>query len=323
MPRKPSGRKFQLTINNPEKHGFTHDRLKVILAEFPGAIYWCMCDEVGEQGTPHTHVYAVFRNSVMFDTLHKKFYGAHVESAKGSNADNRDYIRKEGKWLEDAKHETNLTDTFEEWGELPPDRTKSETQSEQIMQMVIDGKTNAEILAEIPGAYTKLNYIEQSRQTLLAEKYRDVWRTMEVTYIWGTTGAGKTRSVMEKYGYSNVYRVTDYAHPFDGYRGQDVILFDEFRSSLPLAAMLTYLEGYPIELPCRYANRTACFTKVFLISNIPLERQYPNVQQDEPASWQAFLRRIGSVKRMEKDFERLGPDPDFDPERIFGNGEVV
>lgn len=322
MPKKRSCRKFQLTINNPVDHGFTHERVKNILADFPGAIYWCMCDEVGEQGTPHTHVYVVFKNSVMFDTLHKKFYGVHVEQANGSNKENRDYVRKEGKWLDDAKHETNLVETFEEWGELPPDRTKGETQAEQIMQLIRDGKSNAEILDEIPGAMTKLNYIEQSRQTLLEEKYRDAWRELNVTYIWGETGSGKTRSVMEKYGYSNVFRVTDYAHPFDNYKGQDVILFDEFRSSLPLAAMLTYLEGYPIELPCRYANKVACFTKVFLISNIPLEKQYPNVQLDEPQSWKAFLRRFDTVLQMDKELELLPDDTDFDPEKVFGKSEV-
>lgn len=322
MPRKPSSRKFQLTINNPRDHGFDHDRIKSILSSFPGSAYWCMCDEIGEQGTPHTHVYVVFKNSVMFETLHKKFYGVHIEPANGSNQENRDYIRKEGKWLNDAKHETNLTDTFEEWGDLPSDRTRQETQSEQIMQLVRAGKNNAEILAEIPGAYNKLNYIEQARQTLLAEQYRDAWRDLDVTYIWGETGSGKTRSVMETYGYSNVYRVTDYAHPFDSYKGQDVILFDEFRSSLTLADMLKYLDGYPIELPCRYANKVACFTKVFLISNIPLEKQYPNVQTDEPESWNAFKRRIGSVLRMDKDFPLLDDDPAFDPDSVFGAAEV-
>lgn len=322
MPRKPSSRKFQLTINNPLDHGYDHNRIKHILSEQFSTIYWCMCDEIGEQGTPHTHVYAVFKNSVMFDTLHRKFYGVHIEPANGSNQDNRDYIRKEGKWLTDSKRETNMIETFEEWGELPPDRTKQETQSDQIMQLIRVGKSNAQILDEIPGAYNKLNYIEQARQTLLEEQFRDKWRNLEVTYIWGETGSGKTRSVMEAYGYSNVYRVTDYAHPFDSYKGQDVILFDEFRSSLTLADMLKYLDGYPIELPCRYANKVACFTKVFLISNIPLEKQYPNVQTDEPESWRAFRRRIHNVMRIDKEFELIEDDSKFDPDSIFNAVEV-
>lgn len=320
MPRTESSRKYLLTINNPIDHGFTHDRIRAILNEFPTLRYWCMCDEVGlETNTPHTHVYVVFNNSVMFDTMHKRFYGVHIDKANGSNRENRDYVRKEGKYLDDPKHDTNLSETFEEWGELPPDRSRSETQAAQIVQMIRDGKTNAEILEVCPTAYSKMAYIEQTRQTLLEERYKDTWRTLEITYIWGETGSGKTRSVMEAYGYSNVYRVTDYAHPFDGYKGQDVILFEEFRSSIPLATMLPYLEGYPIELPCRYANKVACFTRVFIISNIPLEKQYPNVQMDEPASWAAFKRRIGTVVELNKEYEVLPDDPDFDPELIFGS----
>lgn len=319
MPRKPSSRKFQLTINNPADHNFSHERIKVILSEFSGLVYWCMCDEVGEQGTPHTHVYVVFKNSTMFDTLHGKFYGAHIEQANGSNRENWDYVRKEGKWLDDAKHETNLADTFEEWGELPPDRTRSETQADRIVQMIRDGMSNAEILEECPTAYSKIAHIEQTRQTLLAERYKNEWRQLDVTYLWGDTAAGKTRSVMEKYGYSQVYRTTDYAHPFDSYRGQDVIVFEEFRSSLAIGDMLNFLDGYPLELPCRYANKVACFTKVYIISNISLEQQYPNVQMDNPETWAEFCRRIHHVEHMTNNFALLPDDPDFDPDSIFGN----
>ena len=139
---------------------------------------------------------------------------------------------------------------------------------------------------------------------------------------WGKTGAGKTRSIMEQHGYSKVYRVTDYAHPFDNYKGQDVILFEEFRSSLPLAAMLNYLDGYPVELPCRYANKVACYTKVYLVSNIPLHEQYPNVQMDKPGDWAAFRRRIQVVQHKTRDFEELSPDDRFDPDAIFGESGV-
>lgn len=322
MPRKPSSRKFQLTINNPLDHGFDHSRIKSILSEFPSTLYWCMCDEIGDLGTPHTHVYVVFKNDVMFDTLHRKFYGVHIEKANGSNKENRDYVRKEGKWLDDDKHETSLIDTFEEYGDLPPDRTKGETQAEQIMQLVKDGKTNAEILEAFPTAFNKLNHIEQARQTLLEERYKNEWRDLEVTYIWGDSGAGKTRSVMEAYGYSNVYRVTDYTHPFDSYKGQDVIIFEEFRSSLTIADMLNYLDGYPVELPCRYTNKVACYTKVYIITNIPLEHQYPHIQTCSPDTWSAFLRRIHHKLHMTKEYTLLEDDPNFNPDEIFVQTEV-
>ena len=34
--------------------------------------------------------------------------------------------------------------------------------------------------------------------------------------------------------------------------------------------MLKYLDGHPIELPSRYFNKTACYTRVYIITNIEL-----------------------------------------------------
>ena len=298
MAREAAYRKYQLTINNPLEHGFSHEVIKRILGELKSFIYWCLCDEIGEQGTPHTHVYVAFKNAVMFSTMQQRFYGAHIEIVKGAHRENRDYVRKEGKWLDSKKAETNLPETFEESGELPEETDRRMKQSEAILAMVEDGASDSEIVRTYPSAMYHLNRIEQTRQTFLGDTYREQWRTLHVEYIWGTTGVGKTRSVMDKHGYKNVFRVTNYAHPFDGYRGERVLLFDEFRSSLPLADMLKYLDGYPLMLPCRYADKVACFTEVYIISNIPLEQQYPNVQVEEPASYAAFLRRINEKYEM-------------------------
>lgn len=120
----------------------------------------------------------------------------------------------------------------------------------------------AQILGEHPEYLRDISHIDRTRQTILEEKYRNVFRKMNVTYISGPTGVGKTRSVREGCGYANCYSVSDYKHPFDGYRGQAAILFDEFHGNLPLVNMLQYLDGYPLELPCRYANKQACYTEV-------------------------------------------------------------
>jgi hypothetical protein len=49
--------------------------------------------------------------------------------------------------------------------------------------------------------------------------------------------------------------------------------------------MLIYLDRHPAVLPCRYANKQARYTTVYIITNIPLERQYPQVQIDSPETW--------------------------------------
>ena len=303
LPREISSRKYQLTINNPAEHGFSHDAIKNIIGTFSGCVYACMADEIGECGTPHTHVYLVFRNAVMFSTIHNRFYGAHIEYAHGSHHENRDYVLKTGKWLEDEKHETSIDGTFEELGEIPEERTARQKESDAILKMLKDGASDLEIIENFPSAMNRLPHINNARQTLLKERYKNEFRRLSVHYIWGKTGVGKTRGVMEKYGYENVYHVTNYKNPFDQYDGQAVMLFDEFRSSLPIADMLKYLDGYPLMLPCRFSDRVACYTEVYVVSNIPIDKQYTDIQNYEPETWQAWLRRFNCiVEQLPADF---------------------
>ena len=289
----------------------SHEAIKEQLATLSSVTYYCLCDEIGEQGTPHTHIYIASKNPVMFTTLKKRFPSAHIEAARGSHQENLDYIQKQGKWADDEKSETSLPDTFEEWGELPPDRQQRADNDAVILEMIKDGKTNIEIIDAFPSVMYKLEKLERMRQEYLKEENRNEFRILHVTYIWGKSGVGKTRSVMEKYGYENVYRVTNYNHPFDGYNGEEVILFDEFRSSLPLADMLKYLDGYPVYLPARYSDKIALFTIVYIISNIPLERQYAYEHANEPLSWNAFKRRINEVYEMTENGKPIYPDIPF------------
>lgn len=288
-------RKYLLTINNPVDKGYNHNKINEIMSQFKYE-YYCLCDEVGENGTPHTHIYFYCTNAVYFDTVKKRFPEAHIDKANGSSQENRDYIRKEGKYLTSDKKETNIPETFEEYGILPLDTVgKNISVSADIVEMIKNGCSDTEILERYPSCFNKLKSIESTRQIILSEKHSETFRNIEVTYIYGDTGTGKTRSVMDKYGYKNVYKITDYSHPFDNYNCEDVILFDEFRSSLLLKDMLQYLDGYPLSLPARYENKTACFTKVYIVSNIPLNQQYRNVQAEEPESWNAFVRRINNI----------------------------
>lgn len=303
MAREKSSRKYQLTINNPIEKGFTHEAIKAIIQNHLSCIYCCMADEIGENKTPHTHVYIASKNAIMFSTIQKRFYGAHIEFAQGTHQENRDYILKSGKWANDVKHGTSIEGTFEEIGELPEERTARQKESEAIFGMIKDGASDYEILNAYPTAMNKLQHINTTRQTLRNEWYKKEYRQLTVTYLWGKTGVGKTRSIMEKYGYDKVYHVTNYRNPFDQYDGQDVILFDEFRSSLPIADMLKYLDGYPLMLPCRFSDRVACFTQVYVVSNIPMEKQYPDIQNYEPETWRAWIRRFNNiVEQLPMDF---------------------
>ena len=92
-----------------------------------------------------------------------------------------------------------------------------------------------------------------------------------------------------------MFRVTDYTHAWDTYEGQDIVVLEEYASSFQIQKLLNYLDGYPLKLEARYSDKTACYTKLYIISNISLEEQYPNVRDEQREVWNAFLRRINKV----------------------------
>lgn len=287
---------YQLTINAPIEKGYTHQRIvEIIRDNFKTTTYFCMADEQGSMF--HTHLYVVFASRVRFSMVKRYFPEAHIEKCRGSVSDNVNYIKKSGKWeLDETKQEKKIEGTFEEFGTQPPDSKGKRSDMSDLYQMILDNMTNAEILATNQDYILQIDKLDKVRTIILTERYKETVRLdLKVTYISGATGTGKTRDVMESNGYVNVYRVTDYLHPFDSYNCQPVICFDEFRSSLKLKEMLMYCDIYPIELPSRYTNKFACYNKVYIISNWSLEKQYSEIQKDDEESWKAFLRRIHKV----------------------------
>lgn len=283
---------------------WSHEKIKSELSKIKSINYYCLGDEQGE--TYHTHIFIMSDIPIRFSTIKKKLPEAHIDKAYGTAEDNKNYIQKTGKWAETEKAETTIAGTFEESGEMPEEPGQGyRTDIAEIYCLISDGLSNAEIMAYSPDAAQHIGKMDKIRQDILEARFREIFRELDVTYIFGPTAMGKTRSVMEEHGYSSVYRVTDYGHPFDRYAQEPVICLDEFRSSLPVGDMLEYLDGYPLNLPARYAQRVACYETVYIISNIDIKAQYLNVQATEPETWKAFLRRIHRVTEYRPGGEKI------------------
>lgn len=191
-------RKWLLTINNPSDHGLTHDRIKDILSGFKNLTYWCLCDEIGENKTYHTHLFVCrISSAIPFDQIKKSFPSAHIDPCKGTAKQNRDYIRKEGSYIDTIKAETNLPDTFEEWGECPDERQGKRNDLVKLYDMVKEGKSDYEILEENPHYMKNLEAISRTRDILKYEIYKSQIRDLYVEYRYGVPGTGKTKSLYD------------------------------------------------------------------------------------------------------------------------------
>lgn len=142
-----------------------------------------------------------------------------------------------------------------------------------------------------------ISFVEKIWTAQKAKKWSSEQREVEVTYIWGETGVGKTRSVREAVPPEKLYSaVLSGRDPFGKYAFEPVLLLDEFRGDYPLPELLQLLDRYPVQLDRRYENSWAAWTKVFICSNWPIEGLY----RDAPAADRAALRRrISKVIHME------------------------
>ncbi len=236
----------------------------------------------GNCETTHIQGFITFKNPMTWSTFKNYFPCAHFNKCISSNTDCKQYC---------SKQDTRIEGPFED-GEFTEERARSDCK--EFYQAVVSGVDKFQ-LAEINPRLFMQQYrnIDTMRYEYLSSEFAKKDREVEVTYIYGPPETGKSRYVYNKYGYSKLYSVDDYRRgPFDDYCGEDVILFDEFKGQIDCTQMNRLIDRYPVKLPCRFRNKQACYTKVYIVSNLSLAQLYEN----EPDSVKkGFLRRIHNI----------------------------
>ena len=308
--------RYFVTINSPLPV-FNHEYIKEMLSHLK-LKYWCMSDEIGESGNYHTHIYFESTGNVIrWDTVKKLFHTAYIVPAFATAQQLRDYILKVGTHA--SKAETSVEGSFEEWNEIPLHAGKKQSNWDRALEMLDAGNTVYEIIRAIPEMANNEITLGRLREMIIEEEYRDVERDLKVTYIQGNTSTGKTTYISKKYGHSNICRITTYKHGcFNKYQCEDVMVFEEFASKFDIEDMLNYLDKFPLELPCKYYNKIACYTKLYMSSNLPLEKQYADVKAKNPEVYAAWLRRITKIMV----FVGLGEYVEFETTGSLKTGDI-
>lgn len=247
--------------------------------------------ETAETGTPHLQCFFKFKDAKTGSAV-QKFIGdkCTVQLLIHSEYHNWNYCEKDG-------------DILIQWGEKPAEPATSRTHSDwdAIHEMVNKGMALYQILEEMPHMIRYISAIARLEAEVQVRTMLQFRTDMQVTYLTGPAGVGKSRSIDAKHGEANVYRITNKKNPWDGYRGQPVVVFEEYRSGYGIETMLNWLDGYRLMLPCRYADRPARFTQIYLVTNIDLHDQFIGMQDTQHETWCAFLRRITKVVEWYED----------------------
>ena len=286
MASDKQARRFMLTLNNEE---MTDDEFYDYCSNLEHMKYFIFQREEGaKKGTPHIQAFIVFTIGKRFSTIKGYFPTAHIEESKGSNIQCRDYC---------SKSETRISGPFE-YGKFSEERERTDVKN--LYDLIESDADDDTIRKLCPSLYLRYREkISSMREDLKFKVAKESGpREVEVTYLYGPPGSGKTSSIYAKHGYNNCFSVTDYSKgPFDRYSGESVLILDEFRCQIHVELLLKLLDVYPVELPCRFSNKVAMYNKVYIVSNFPFWTLFKDVNERQQS---ALYRRVHNIICFDK-----------------------
>lgn len=258
--------------------------------EFRNYTYVCQLEQ-GDGGFVHWQGFINNEQPISFDTLKRKFRQIHLESVRGSDIQAYRYVTKletalgfnqagERVLVADNPQAVKITCSSGDWRgfEALKDTRLDMKPHTHIHVLLKQGMTAEEIIDQYPDYTLRYAAIREAEKGLERKrkaqenKLKKRWETekrlgIEVFYIYGAAGAGKTRHVVDTEGIGRVYMVTDYRHPFDNYNGEDVLSLEEYYGQIQTDYLLKLLDIYPVQLGARYWNKWAYYQRVYIVSN--------------------------------------------------------
>lgn len=260
-------RRFQLTLNET----FKYPQLLEYLTSLNTLKYLLSCEEIAPStGHEHIHIFVAFSNLIKLSI--KKCCGAHIEKCLGSVQQNIDYIRKDGKILDEI-------------GEVPRERGGSHTVSQLAS---IENPDDIE--------WREYNTWKKIRD----EKANDIKITdwykpdIKVTYIWGDSGVGKSKYARDKCIEEGIDTVNIVKHSGDfwiGVGNAKCAIYDDFRpSDMKPSEFINFIDYNKHTLNIKGGSKQNEYTKIFITSVIDPQYMYSGMISDEPRK--QWMRRM-------------------------------
>lgn len=232
-------------------------------------------------GYLHWQFVVAFSQQVRLSAL-KKLFGdsAHAEPTKSDAANS--YVHKE---------ETAIPGTTFELGCLPLKRN-STTDWNVIKKLAMEGDLeNPDIPADVFIRYYS------SLQRIVKDYCRPLVRGPQRVHVFfGKTGAGKTRRVFDEISGQPFYSKQPTTKWFDGYRGEETIVIDEFRGVIDISHLLRWFDRYPISVELKGSQVPLQSKTWYITSNLSPEEWFPLADQETK---KALMRRLTNVVKFE------------------------
>lgn len=173
----------------------------------------------------HWQCHVWWKTQVSFKQACERLNGCHCEISKDPLASIK-YCKKEN--------------CFMEFGESP--RQGARNDLVHMKNRILSGETTVDdIIIDDPVMIHMYGRTLDRIQHIANKKVKRDWE-MKCYWLYGPTGVGKTRYVMEE-------EKSVYMYPYDGrwwdsYQGEECILFDDFRGQVPMNELLRLCDRY-------------------------------------------------------------------------------
>lgn len=231
--------------------------------------------EQGAGGFRHWQVFVQCSHATTLRTVKGMFGGrAHVELTRSKAAEK--YVWKE---------ESRVGDQFE-YGKQPFKRN-SKVDWEKIVNLAKAGDIDS---PEIPRDI----YLRYYGTLKAIQKDYSKPKAMErIGWVYfGATRTGKSRTAYNDAG-ENCYFKNPNTKFWDGYRGEEHIVIDEFRGRIDVSYLLAWLDRYPVRVEIKGSAVSLNAKKIWITSNLHPKEWYPELDNE---TYLALMERFKVIE---------------------------
>ena len=288
----PRAFNWVFTINNPSS-----EDEDVVLNVLPFK-YLVYQYEIGESGTFHMQGYCVLHNRLRLTSLKKLLPYAHFEVRKGTHEQAKAYCTKEES-REDGPYEYGSEEGI----------AKKKGQRSDLLEIKKKIDTGA-----TPEVIWDEHFSSSVRYYKSFEAYRDVkskhreykdGEKPKVIILWGPSGTGK--STRARRDFPGAYWLTKPSSNtstvwWQGYSGEEVVVFDEFYGWLPYDLLLRILDFYQVTVEKKGSSaKLAAKTFVFTSNKHP-DDWYPKVK--DTSALKRRIKEFGTIEYLGENFNQ-------------------